>query len=157
MLRHAVHKPDDLALVVPTLSPDGAQYDEATLTFGALGQRVSEAMAGLADQGFERGDRVILMAPLSTDLYALLLGLLGSGLSAVFIDTGMGKDKILEAIDDARAQAIVSVRALLKYRWLVGPLRRLRHYSADSSGWGCLLYTSPSPRDRTRSRMPSSA
>ena len=28
----------------------------------------------------------------------------------------------------------------------------------DSSGnWICLLYTSPSPRDRTRSRMPSSA
>ena len=25
------------------------------------------------------------------------------------------------------------------------------------SPWGCLLYTSPSPRDRTRSRMPSSA
>ena len=25
------------------------------------------------------------------------------------------------------------------------------------SGMGCLLYTSPSPRDRTRSRMPSSA
>ena len=23
--------------------------------------------------------------------------------------------------------------------------------------YGCLLYTSPSPRDRTRSRMPSSA
>ena len=23
--------------------------------------------------------------------------------------------------------------------------------------WACLLYTSPSPRDRTRSRMPSSA
>ena len=29
----------------------------------------------------------------------------------------------------------------------------------DPSAWllGCLLYTSPSPRDRTRSRMPSSA
>ena len=25
------------------------------------------------------------------------------------------------------------------------------------SNYGCLLYTSPSPRDRTRSRMPSSA
>ena len=25
------------------------------------------------------------------------------------------------------------------------------------SAWRCLLYTSPSPRDRTRSRMPSSA
>ena len=28
---------------------------------------------------------------------------------------------------------------------------------AKAWGGGCLLYTSPSPRDRTRSRMPSSA
>ena len=27
----------------------------------------------------------------------------------------------------------------------------------DLCDWACLLYTSPSPRDRTRSRMPSSA
>ena len=27
----------------------------------------------------------------------------------------------------------------------------------DHRAWACLLYTSPSPRDRTRSRMPSSA
>ena len=27
----------------------------------------------------------------------------------------------------------------------------------DNLVWDCLLYTSPSPRDRTRSRMPSSA
>ena len=33
------------------------------------------------------------------------------------------------------------------------------HFDAHSvdSGLPCLLYTSPSPRDRTRSRMPSSA
>ena len=30
-------------------------------------------------------------------------------------------------------------------------------YSVQSLGTSCLLYTSPSPRDRTRSRMPSSA
>ena len=29
--------------------------------------------------------------------------------------------------------------------------------SFDDMIMGCLLYTSPSPRDRTRSRMPSSA
>ena len=28
---------------------------------------------------------------------------------------------------------------------------------SDAEHLGCLLYTSPSPRDRTRSRMPSSA
>ena len=31
------------------------------------------------------------------------------------------------------------------------------NYLALSLGESCLLYTSPSPRDRTRSRMPSSA
>ena len=37
------------------------------------------------------------------------------------------------------------------------------HHADFELGWGrvkamiCLLYTSPSPRDRTRSRMPSSA
>ena len=30
-------------------------------------------------------------------------------------------------------------------------------YVAIGLLWACLLYTSPSPRDRTRSRMPSSA
>ena len=30
-------------------------------------------------------------------------------------------------------------------------------YTANYEDFSCLLYTSPSPRDRTRSRMPSSA
>ena len=31
------------------------------------------------------------------------------------------------------------------------------NYLTGYDAWSCLLYTSPSPRDRTRSRMPSSA
>ena len=34
---------------------------------------------------------------------------------------------------------------------------RIRACEPNGSSWICLLYTSPSPRDRTRSRMPSSA
>ena len=32
-----------------------------------------------------------------------------------------------------------------------------RDQLTSGTTWHCLLYTSPSPRDRTRSRMPSSA
>ena len=53
----------------------------------------------------------------------------------------------------------------------LGQLRNIKEYSMAITAWGrrkewghalgllkdCLLYTSPSPRDRTRSRMPSSA
>ena len=38
----------------------------------------------------------------------------------------------------------------------VEPKRSVRIRIIDKKGY-CLLYTSPSPRDRTRSRMPSSA
>ena len=34
---------------------------------------------------------------------------------------------------------------------------KVEKYIPPKKGKGCLLYTSPSPRDRTRSRMPSSA
>eukprot|EP00657_Telonema_sp_P-1_P000754 TRINITY_DN1147_c0_g2_i11.p1 TRINITY_DN1147_c0_g2~~TRINITY_DN1147_c0_g2_i11.p1 ORF type:complete len:120 (+),score=49.60 TRINITY_DN1147_c0_g2_i11:146-505(+) len=36
-------------------------------------------------------------------------------------------------------------------------MRNLRVYAGGDHPYSCLLYTSPSPRDRTRSRMPSSA
>ena len=46
-------------------------------------------------------------------------------------------------------------------RWLGVPVTVMdwpqRALQASRSLWNCLLYTSPSPRDRTRSRMPSSA
>ena len=38
------------------------------------------------------------------------------------------------------------------------PLRKIPKRVVDLDGkWHCLLYTSPSPRDRQKSRMPSSA
>ena len=42
--------------------------------------------------------------------------------------------------------------------WISGELRKAEQLArAKGPGLSCLLYTSPSPRDRTRSRMPSSA
>ena len=53
----------------------------------------------------------------------------------------------------------------MKTKWkVVSPYTGVEEDAPASSagggniaGIGCLLYTSPSPRDRTRSRMPSSA
>ena len=72
----------------------------------------------------------------------------------------------------AMAPAAPSFEASVTEEWYaainglpVGPMRlaELRTKAAagaiteDTLVWHCLLYTSPSPRDRTRSRMPSSA
>ena len=50
---------------------------------------------------------------------------------------------------DSADKFIVYGRGVLHLSVLIETMRR--------EGYDCLLYTSPSPRDRTRSRMPSSA
>ena len=47
--------------------------------------------------------------------------------------------------------ALISIQIIVRLQELLKDLPHRPPYS------GCLLYTSPSPRDRTRSRMPSSA
>ena len=54
--------------------------------------------------------------------------------------------------------ALAKTRTLNKIE-IVGSFKHLqaRYEIKVTDGEDCLLYTSPSPRDRTRSRMPSSA
>ena len=58
---------------------------------------------------------------------------------------------ILQATQSPEKKAI-----LAKWKQKVGETKA-ESIKNEAGNRGCLLYTSPSPRDRTRSRMPSSA
>ena len=61
------------------------------------------------------------------------------------------QDPIIEAAEPARVRALkVAFEPGARTAWHTHPLGQTLYVI-------CLLYTSPSPRDRTRSRMPSSA
>ena len=68
---------------------------------------------------------------------------------------------LIERLGFARVNSIPSFLETLKLLHSCGPLQSNAIASMSCSGGEasliCLLYTSPSPRDRTRSRMPSSA
>ena len=55
----------------------------------------------------------------------------------------------------------ITLYILLKYVFFYEELIELGKLEAlewvETGAWGCLLYTSPSPRDKRQSRMPSSA
>ena len=56
-----------------------------------------------------------------------------------------------------REQAKVKMNDLVRFHQPQEDVDTIRRMIAKYNSNGCLLYTSPSPRDRTRSRMPSSA
>ena len=60
----------------------------------------------------------------------------------------IGSHMVLELLE-AGEDVVVLDNLTTGFRWAIPPAAKLVI--------GCLLYTSPSPRDRTRSRMPSSA
>ena len=65
-----------------------------------------------------------------------------------------GREELERKFSNLKIEFEDNVDFLVKY---FGFKTRLEFYLALSLNQICLLYTSPSPRDRTRSRMPSSA
>ena len=62
----------------------------------------------------------------------------------------------LEDLSFVETHDCFTIAELIEYE-AMGLTKVGEGYKAIEEGWVCLLYTSPSPRDRTRSRMPSSA
>ena len=60
----------------------------------------------------------------------------------------------LELTEEERVRMLRDLNSILEY---VERLSELETGKVAPMAQVCLLYTSPSPRDRTRSRMPSSA
>ncbi len=137
VLRHVDARPAHVALVLPR-SWDGAGGGvvEDVLTYGDIGARVRGLMTGLARAGIGAGDRIIVLVPPGPELFTLVIALFGVGATAVLIDAGMSKPRIVQAMASAGARGIVSVGKLLA-RWpLLPPLWRVRRWSLDSHGRG---------------------
>lgn len=114
--RAARRVPDRLALII-------GKEDRAS--FADLWERVDRISAGLGSAGISPGDRVIVMIPMSLELYAVMLGLLKLGAVAVFVDPWIGRKQIaaFAAFADPRGFAGIGKSHLL--RLLDGRLRRI--------------------------------
>ena len=89
-----------------------------------------------------------------------------TGKTTVVIDVLRATSTIVTAINNGAKEVVpvASVEFAVKVsggmfggQTLLGGERNTKKIEGFALGNSCLLYTSPSPRDRTRSRMPSSA
>lgn len=130
---HANQAPDQAALVIPRMQ--GSQLlEEETCSYGELLSRVGRFQDGLNQAGYRKGDRVIILLRPCVDLYALTLALLAAGMVPVFIDSGMPRPVIRAAIRAARARALVSHRALMRWVFLLPEARPLERLALEGGG-----------------------
>jgi len=124
------------ALVIPQMEGQ-ACVGEENITFGDFLARVNQYQAVWNREGYTKGDRLLIVAPPSIDMYTICVSLTGLGMVPVFIDMGMGRQKIQMAVEDAGAKGIVSVKALLRLWWVLPQLWKLKRYTVDKRALGC--------------------
>ncbi len=143
MMREVEKYPDALALMIPRSWSDGRVTDSERVSFRELWERASEFAHGLDAEGFEVGDRVLVAAPLSVDLYALLVAFSARGVCAVFVDaSARSKGAIAHAVRAARPKAMISPSRLARYRFLLRGLWGARAYTVDGPALGARALSS---------------
>jgi len=91
---------------------DTARGQTRVTTFAALERRVEQAAALLWQAGLRPGDTVLVLQPMSLELYVALIAIFRSGLTAMFVDPSAGMEQVERCCALARPQAFIgSVRA----------------------------------------------
>lgn len=92
--------PDRAAII----GPDGAHT-----TFGDLEGLATRLAGALAARGLDRGDRAVVLVPVSRDLYLVLLALLKLGATAVFVEPALGPLELARCCERAAPRAFIGV------------------------------------------------
>jgi acyl-CoA synthetase (AMP-forming)/AMP-acid ligase II len=108
--------PSRAALVMP---------DGRALSFGELWDRVCRVSAGLRHAGSKPGERMVVMIPMSVDLYTVMLAIIKIGAVAVFVDPWMSMRKIAEFAAFAEPAGFAGVGRSHVLRLLQPALRTL--------------------------------
>ena len=104
---------------------------------------------GVKSMNLKEGDKLVSMDVLSCELVDQL-----ANLDEEDIENENENEEDLESKSSNGPWVLIASAFGLGKRV---PVTKFRLQKRAGMGLSCLLYTSPSPRDRTRSRMPSSA
>ena len=142
--RQAHERPDKVAVIC----------NEVQLTFSELDRQSNMLANWLLAQGVKKGDRAVMLLPNCAEFAVVYFALMKIGAIAVILDFRLSPPEMAPLFDETEAQVLITHS---KQKTFAVRMLRQKEHLRYGILLGCLLYTSPSPRDRTRSRMPSSA
>ena len=128
LVSRAAKQPDTPAIIETT------KTGTRVLTFGQILERSARAAALLHAEGLRKGDRVVLLQPISAELYVALLGMFRLGLVATVFDPSAGREHIERCCRIARPEALLGPARAHLLRLVCPNLRRVERHIV-TSGW----------------------
>jgi acyl-CoA synthetase (AMP-forming)/AMP-acid ligase II/pimeloyl-ACP methyl ester carboxylesterase len=110
VMRLAEEQPNLSAVISPRWVRDpinGSALHYAHTTYGELAKLVNQYQRGLADSGLAPGDRVLMLVQPGADFLALSVAIAGRGATPVFVDPGIGLERLTKCIQDAAPHAFI--------------------------------------------------
>ena len=113
------------AIYEPQIKSQGVMT-HGHISFQDLEQRSAQLAAELSRQGLTRGDRMLVMVPMSIDLYIILIALFRIGGVAVFIDPWVGRKRLSQFAHQVQPFGMFGIPKAQVMRWIPGLLPRLK-------------------------------
>jgi len=110
VMRIAEERPTLSAVISPRWVRDpitGSALHYAHTTYAELAKLVNQYQRGLAHEGLAPGDRVLMLVQPGADFLALSVAIAGRGATPVFVDPGIGLDRLSRCIEDAAPHAFI--------------------------------------------------
>ncbi|MCG3128184.1 MAG: Long-chain-fatty-acid--CoA ligase [Phycisphaerae bacterium] len=128
--------PERLAAIIARGVDSAGRGRYERLTFRELHADSDRVAAGLREFGLTRGMRTILMVRPGADFFSLVFALFKLGAVPVVVDPGMGRNRMIDCLAEARAEAFIGVPLAQAMR--IAYRRRfsdVRHVVTVGSGW----------------------
>ncbi len=109
VFHHPQFNADRLALVYCKNPLHPTAREEIQVTYGELRDGAARCAGLLQELGIQKGDRVIVLVPLSQNLYEMIFGLIQIGAVLVFLDAWTGLNDFDQACRIAQAKAFIGV------------------------------------------------
>ena len=139
VMRIAEAAPNLSAVITPRWVRDpinGSALHYAHTTYGDLAKLVNQYQRGLGDLGLVPGDRVLMLVSPGADFLALSVAVMGRGATPVFLDPGMGLDRLSRCIQDANPDAFIGSPRAHILRLLKRSIFHRIKFHVCASEWG---------------------
>ncbi|MEO0661174.1 MAG: fatty acid CoA ligase family protein [Planctomycetota bacterium] len=118
-------------------APEGRGKAWAAVSYAELEARSNRIASGIASLGVERGARVCVFVPPGAELIAIVYALFKLGAVPVLADPGMGRERLLAAVERVEPEVLIGVpRAQLARVLFSASFRSVRHFVTVGRRYG---------------------